>query len=816
MVNDLIDEHDLDFVAIMETRRGGDKACDVMKKIKLKGQYKVDTVGYRGGIWLFWRDDRFTVDVLLADLQFIHAKVKTVGGSVSFFTAVYCSPDLVLREEALGKLVDIGKEVNGPWIVGGDFNAYVFCDEKVGGAGWNRRSMESFAGCINECGWIDLGFNGSKFTWERQGLKERIDRCFSNSDWRMGNSEASVFHLFSRKSDHRPIVLRSGTSRKVDRKKRPFRFLASWLLDDRFKDFIKESWQSGEGWNFAAKSFTDEVIKWNKEVFGNIFKEKQRLRGRIEGIEKALAQHDRDHLRKLQGRLWKERGLRIRPLRKMNSAMLMKLGWRLIDDKDSLWARVIRAKYHCGNDLIPIVKNKMDGSCVWKSICGVWNEMEQGLRWNIGDGSKVNFWRDRWIPNCPPLMDLECSNPEQRNFEDLVTSFARDGQWDMIKLRCWFSEEVVRKIAAVPAPRSDLGADKVVWGLNPNGKFSVSSAFRMEANQDSGGEPTFWKKVWKWPGPQKFKSFLWLLSKERIFTNLRRFERRMTDDLLCPLCRAHSESALHAVRDCVEVKSVWMMIVKPSCWADFFNCNMKEWISMNLSKNLGKSEYGDWKLTFVVCAWRLWWRRNKFIFQNQREDKGHVFWEVLFRSREISEIWCKTSDEKMKKGLSKAEIRVGWEPPDMDWVKLNVDRAVEKEGKNAACGGLLRDSSGTWLKGFTFNIGECGVLEAELWGLLKGLEMAWDYGCKKVHIEMDSVMALNVASGTCSSPSLMASFADRIREFLKLEWEVRFTHAFREGNKAADLLAKEGLSRSLGACVLALPPRFLSTALLDD
>lgn len=47
------------------------------------------------------------------------------------------------------------------------------------------------------------------------------------------------------------------------------------------------------------------------------------------------------------------------------------------------------------------------------------------------------------------------------------------------------------------------------------------------------------------------------------------------------------------------------------------------------------------------------------------------------------------------------------------------------------CGGLIRDESGSWIGAFAFNIGICSTFMAELWGVLKGLEVAWNKGIKE-------------------------------------------------------------------------------------
>ena len=46
-------------------------------------------------------------------------------------------------------------------------------------------------------------------------------------------------------------------------------------------------------------------------------------------------------------------GLGVRHAFHQNKALMMKVGWGLVNNKDALWARVIRSKYKCGEDLLP-------------------------------------------------------------------------------------------------------------------------------------------------------------------------------------------------------------------------------------------------------------------------------------------------------------------------------------------------------------------------------------------------------------------------------------------------------------------------------
>ncbi|KAK3205641.1 hypothetical protein Dsin_019687 [Dipteronia sinensis] len=59
-----------------------------------------------------------------------------------------------------------------------------------------------------------------------------------------------------------------------------------------------------------------------------------------------------------------------------------------------------------------------------------------------------------------------------------------------------------------------------------------------------------------------------------------------------------------------------------------------------------------------------------------------------------------------------------------DWVKLNTDGSRDIDLGTITAGGVLRNHLKQWLRGFVLNKGFGSVLEAELWGMFEGLNMA--------------------------------------------------------------------------------------------
>ncbi|CAN1121852.1 Putative ribonuclease H protein At1g65750 [Linum perenne] len=107
-------------------------------------------------------------------------------------------------------------------------------------------------------------------------------------------------------------------------------------------------------------------------------------------------------------------------------------------------------------------------------------------------------------------------------------------------------------------------------------------------------------------------------------------------------------------------------------------------------------------------------------------------------------------------------------------------------------------------------------MRAELRAAALGLEMAWDAGCRKVNIQLDSEAALEAIKGDPNATSRHGLTLHRIRELWNRDWDVLFTHTFREGNRVADLLVHQGHSLAVGCHSLAFCNPDIRYALFSD
>ena len=105
-----------------------------------------------------------------------------------------------------------------------------------------------------------------------------------------------------------------------------------------------------------------------------------------------------------------------------------------------------------------------------------------------------------------------------------------------------------------------------------------------------------------------------------------------------------------------------------------------------------------------------------------------MFFFFLFGSRisKAAEIYA--LDRFNKHTPMKYFKQVGWKKPPKGWFTLNMDGLALGNSGRVGDGGLLCNSDGNWVNGFTRGSGNTNSCLAELWALRDGLNIAFDLG----------------------------------------------------------------------------------------
>lgn len=247
------------------------------------------------------------MNVIESSYQYVHMQVTWKRNIPWLVTAVYASPRYVPRLDLWDNLARLADSISDSWVVLGDFNAIMSDHERRGGSSnFSVRGMLRFREMVQNCHLIDVGFQGSPFTWRHGNLLQRLDRVLCNLQWCTNFPSATVFHLPFFKSDHRAMLVQMKKKERPNRRRRPFRFLASWLTHDDFPNVMARSWPRSSQWCRQVRLLQGSLQDWNKKVFGNIFAKKSRLNRRLEIVANRLVAQPSAELEHAQTRLWRE------------------------------------------------------------------------------------------------------------------------------------------------------------------------------------------------------------------------------------------------------------------------------------------------------------------------------------------------------------------------------------------------------------------------------------------------------------------------------------------------------------------------------
>ncbi|MBA0696842.1 hypothetical protein Goari_003365 [Gossypium aridum] len=179
----------------------------------------------------------------------------------------------------------------------------------------------------------------------------------------------------------------------------------------------------------------------------------------------------------------------------------------------------------------------------------------------------------------------------------------------------------------------------------------------------------------------------------------------MADSHFCGLYGSGVETLLHAVRDCLVARNVWVKFVPQT-------------------------------------TWRIWKRRNSSLFNG---EFGEVSIEVAGIIAFAKLVTLANNRSNQQNDPTRSFNR--WQSPPNNWCKLNMDGSRHLITGQASAGGLFWDRRGKSVTGYDQNIGVCFTLDSELWEIMDGLGIAWKRGVKQLLVESDCLVAVNMLNG---------------------------------------------------------------------
>nr|GEX45040.1 RNA-directed DNA polymerase, eukaryota, reverse transcriptase zinc-binding domain protein [Tanacetum cinerariifolium] len=182
-------------------------------------------------------------------------------------------------------------------------------------------------------------------------------------------------------------------------------------------------------------------------------------------------------------------GLGVESLCGFNKALLLKWRWRLFQNPSALWGQVIKAIHgeEAGVDLRGCQTNE-----VWASTVGTINHFHSSgivplscIRFRVGDGSSIRFWKDTWLGNEPFCIRynrlFHLASFKDCSIQDRISNGSWNWDWSMPLVTCRSKSEFDKLILYIANLDEDemADSDSCIWSLSHDGIFSVNMVRKL-------------------------------------------------------------------------------------------------------------------------------------------------------------------------------------------------------------------------------------------------------------------------------------------------------------------------------------------------
>ncbi|GLT58613.1 hypothetical protein SLA2020_314900 [Shorea laevis] len=365
------------------------------------------------------------------------------------------------------------------------------------------------------------------------------------------------------------------------------------------------------------------------------------------------------------------------------------------------------------------------------------------MRWNVGNGSNVLIYEDKWVPT---LLGFKVtSHPENHSLFSYVCELLDDGgEWDITKLNISFNNKECREILKIP---TGACPDSLIWHHDKYNKFSIKSAYLLAYNtahepgsRESNLNMTIgeWKHLWKLKIPPKVRVFVWraILNSLPSLDNL--VKRGVVQEMTCPNCHGADETLMHLLFFCPQVEPIWFgstLGLNPRQLG--VNCFRDLWRYINgVAKQMGLPLMVE---QCAIICWHLWKARNEKHFEhvdfNPHQILARISTMIQDYSSSMSNNLMLSPSRSQDKGKQQQS---SWVRPPRGFLKVNVDASYSPQRGLAALAMVGRNFKGEICLGESWLSMALSPLMAEAVALNKAAKYMESLGAQNVFFESDN------------------------------------------------------------------------------
>ncbi|WOL07415.1 hypothetical protein Cni_G16156 [Canna indica] len=358
-----------------------------------------------------------------------------------------------------------------------------------------------------------------------------------------------------------------------------------------------------------------------------------------------------------------------------------------------LWAKLLNKKYQ---DYHPWGFKKYSNiSWSFKCIHIAIQELRDGLRKRVGDGTDIDIQNDPWISNLPLNKWPTYVNKK------MISGFSKVSE--LISNKCWnlelvleiFGEYHFNIIACIYIPKRSV-KDKWIWCSN--GDLNCKSAYNFVAERKHVVEKpnVNWNTLWSLKVIPRVKNFIWKLLWGRIPTSCYLSGISKISPSHCYVCGKYEDSARHILFEFDYAKLFWRKIECELSYKFNFkdDWHMEKWL---MESDPANGKVKNWLKEMIAASlWQLWKNRNLCYFKKKKTGINALFCRVI-----ANILWGKADVIKKSRGKAKEGAISACKSKDFF---IQYDVAWVNKSSNSCYGFIIRYSNGV---GISEDGGKC-------------------------------------------------------------------------------------------------------------
>ncbi|XP_043700990.1 uncharacterized protein LOC122651604 [Telopea speciosissima] len=343
-----------------------------------------------------------------------------------------------------------------------------------------------------------------------------------------------------------------------------------------------------------------------------------------------------------------------------------------------------------------------------------------------------------------------------------------------------------------------LSSDTIMWCANLKGVFPLKLEWdSIRARRD----PVAWYKLVWFPYSQtRFSFIVWLAIVGRFTTKSRLAAWGLATDTTCPLCNTGNEDLNHLFFKSPFSNHIWQRVLLLNGFALpalLSWPNVVQWTTNHFTGDslLNKVR----RFSFSVMVYRIWSERNSRIFKQQESSFEKVLCQIIgdTRGRFSGSVAVAPDSSATRDFFHRWRIKVqftlqrpsfhSWLRPPSNCMAINCDGSV-MDGRGGY-GAMACDRMGRVIFAIAGGFRDTNIMRMELEAIRCGLRRANSLGCPRIHVQSDSLCAIQMIKGSFHTPWHCLELLEDILCLKEKFSCCTFAHVAREANFCADFLA---------------------------